>query len=111
MEDINIKGLLSIFVVAISFFIVSGCSDSGNGEISEELKLLLDDIVKCTMLEKQLPGTHGMVQLLLVIKQLFVGQARLGVLTACGLGRGIVVVNNSQRPATLQGNEFRPPVT
>ncbi len=50
------RGLLSLFLIALSFFIVSGCNDNENNGISNELKLLLDDIVKCTMLEKQLPG-------------------------------------------------------
>lgn len=47
---------ISMLMFVLSFFIVSGCNESGNGGISEELALLLDDIVKCTMLEKQLPG-------------------------------------------------------
>jgi len=50
------KTRFSLLLIILSSFIVSGCNDNGNGGISQELTLLLDDIVKCTMLEKQLPG-------------------------------------------------------
>lgn len=51
------KTVFSLLIVIMSFFIVSGCNDgNGNGGVSNELALLLDDTVKCTMLEKQLPG-------------------------------------------------------
>jgi len=46
----------SILLVVLSFFIISGCNNNSDNNISEELRLLIDDIVKCTMLEKQLPG-------------------------------------------------------
>jgi len=46
----------SLLILVISFFIISGCNNNGSNKISEELRLLIDDIVKCTMLEKQLPG-------------------------------------------------------
>jgi len=47
----------SLLIFVFSFLIVSGCNDSDNsGGVSEDLRLLLDDIVKCTMLEKQIPG-------------------------------------------------------
>lgn len=46
----------TILLVILSFFIISGCNNNSSNNISEELRLLIDDIVKCTMVEKQLPG-------------------------------------------------------
>ncbi|MGB3363947.1 MAG: serine hydrolase domain-containing protein [Thermodesulfobacteriota bacterium] len=46
----------SVLIIVISFFIISGCNNNSSNNISEELRLLITDIVKCTMLEKQLPG-------------------------------------------------------
>ncbi|GJM16661.1 MAG: hypothetical protein DHS20C13_19880 [Thermodesulfobacteriota bacterium] len=50
------KTRFSILLVVLSFFVISGCNNNGSNNISEELRQLIDDIVKCTMLEKQLPG-------------------------------------------------------
>lgn len=50
---------LSISLIILSFLIASGCSNGGGGgglDPTEDLNALLDDIIKCTMLEKQLPG-------------------------------------------------------
>lgn len=50
---------LSISLIAISFLIASGCSDneSTNTEsLSQETTGLIEDLIECTMLEKQLPG-------------------------------------------------------
>ena len=50
------KARFPILLVVLSFFIISGCNNSGNNNLSEELSPLINDIIKCTMLEKQLPG-------------------------------------------------------
>jgi len=56
VEETPMKTRFSILLVVLSFLIISGCNNNGNNNISEELRLLINDIVKCTMLEKQLPG-------------------------------------------------------
>ena len=49
--------ILTIAIFAISFLAVSGCSDGGGSEnLTDEQKALIDNIVDCVRLEKQLPG-------------------------------------------------------
>jgi len=50
------KFKISLLMVLFSFLVVSGCNDSDSSGLSEATKTLIDDTVKCTMLQDQLVG-------------------------------------------------------
>lgn len=54
--------VFSLILVTASFLAVSGCDNGGGGSedevITGDLKALIDDIIKCTMQEKLLPGVE-----------------------------------------------------
>ena len=48
----------AVSLLTVSFLVVSGCNGGGgeNGSLTDQQKALIDNIVECVRLEKQLPG-------------------------------------------------------